>query len=300
VGPLAAPGSPKAELVREVAVKSERITLSDFLPGSASSTLRADCSQIDLGHAPQPGTVRALTRDEIEALLSPELESELAIPARMVVRRTARVISREELAKAIREALDRPGLARLSGFNLDAIDLAAPVYVTVEDAGLEVTRLEYDVLRHQARFRLWTSKEPQILPFYVSVDYRAKLPALVAKHEISVGRQATSDDFQLQTRAVAAEVAQPPLAPGDLEGLEARVSVKAGQVVTRSMFKPVVLVEPGVPARLEVEGNGFRVETTVIPLQQGLLGQKIRARDEDTHKVFLAEVVGPELLRTKF
>jgi hypothetical protein len=46
----------------------------------------------------------------------------------------------------------------------------ATVFVTKQDPGLVVKLMEPDRVRRQIRFLLWTSNEPQVLPFYVTVE----------------------------------------------------------------------------------------------------------------------------------
>lgn len=56
------------------------------------------------------------------------------------------------------------------------------------------------------------------------------------------------------------------------------------------------LVKPGQPVRLVIQGEDYRITTTVMPLEQGMMGQEIRVRDPLTKRIFQAQVAGPGLL----
>ncbi len=291
---LAAPAqeAERTKLGQTVTVGAPVVRLSDLLPSEAPDPLRARAAEIVLGSAPQPGRSRMISGAEIKSRLidAPELVGRLAIPERIVIQRSHRSLSSSELFQAIRVGLGGQGLPDSGDWNPGDLKLSAPVYVTLDDPGLEVTRIELDPLRKETRFRLWTSKEPTILPFWVTVAHDVKVPTLVARHDMPAGKEAQATDFQVEERA-GTPGGQRLLAASDLAGMQARAPVRSGQPVIRSMFTRVVLVEAGKPARLVAEGAHFRISTTVIPLQAGVMGQQIRVRDAETQHILSAEVV---------
>jgi hypothetical protein len=159
-------------LLESAEVTQEKITLADLLPASTPSSLQEGAARMSLGSAPQPGSSRTLRGYQIERQLrsSPDILALLAIPDRIVVTRAFRAISHAEIARAIEAALNEEGFSGNGPLNPGNVELEAPVLVTRDDLGLKATRLEYDRLEHRAVFRLWASKEPHLLPFYVSVD----------------------------------------------------------------------------------------------------------------------------------
>jgi len=159
-------------LLESAEVTQEKITLADLLPASAPSSLHESAARLSLGSAPQPGSSRTLLGYQIEKQLrsAPEVLDRLAIPDRIVVTRAYRAISHAEIVRAIEEAWKEEGFSGNVALDRGNLELEAPVLVTRDDLGLKATRLEYDRLEHRAVFRLWASKEPHLLPFYVSVD----------------------------------------------------------------------------------------------------------------------------------
>jgi len=60
------------------------------------------------------------------------------------------------------------------------------------------------------------------------------------------------------------------------------------------------LVSAGTKAWLVVESGGVRLQTEVICLERGGLGQQIRVRSLSGHGVFQAEIIGDKLLEARF
>lgn len=310
----------RAPVMLESAVeaKSETLTLQDLLPPGAPLELQEEASGIALGSTPQPGSVRAITRDQIEDLLraDPELLASLSLPERIIVSRSQRELTAQELSVAITEAAKGGGAGsegtsqgagpelqskQKSGRPIGAARLSAPVYVTKDDPGLKVLRVEFDPLRHETRFCLWTTKEPEILPFYVTVaggSAGGDVTTLVARRDLAPGEIVSADDFlvkQGQPTSGFGQTSRTASAPTPeaLAGLAALTHVRAGQAVTASMFKTAVMVSESKPAVLVIEGPAFRMTMPVIPLQNGALGQQVRVRNPDTQRIVSAEVVGP-------
>jgi hypothetical protein len=238
---------PRVQIPNVVQVEGEAVMLSDLLPPDAPGEVREICRRVILGNAPLPASLRVISRAQIAAPLRefPSTLERLEIPDRVIITRKRRRLSATEIRTAIETFMPREKLHGLRTLDLNGLELQAPVFVTEPDPGLEVKRLEPDRVERKTRFLLWTSKEPQVLPFYVTVE-------------------------------------------GLLE------SGVATRPVTSS---PIVLVAAGKPAKLVVETPTLRMTALVTPLESGIQGQIIRVRNQDTHQVLKAEVVGRGLLQ---
>jgi hypothetical protein len=179
-----------------VQVGSEAVRVSDLLPPDAPGGLDEICRQILLGDAPLVASQRVISRVQIEQRLRefPSTLKRLEIPERVIVTRKRRRLSSAEILTAIESFMAREGLhgtvaqacpsrsaagssSKPKAADLGkqvcttaGLDLQAPVFVTKPDPGLEVKRLELDRVERKTRFLLWTSKEPRVLPFYVTVE----------------------------------------------------------------------------------------------------------------------------------
>jgi len=278
---LALAASPEASapiaLLSEVDLKTANVRLSDLLPADAPDSLRKASAAVPLGRAPVAGSVRRMTREEIEHALvdQPQVLAAVSVPADVVIRRVYRRLSREEVAAVISAALGRDNVIDPAALN---VQLSTPV--TCEDPGLEVTAIEFDALHQVTRFRLWTAKEPGNLPFAVTIPGRW------------MGAKGTPPE------APAAAEARAVTHSGKQPSVSASREIVLNAVAVRPFAKrPEMLVKAGVATRLVIEGADYRLTSTVIPLQPGALGQEIRVRDPLTHKISSAQVAGPGLLK---
>ncbi|MCH8267762.1 MAG: flagellar basal body P-ring formation protein FlgA [Acidobacteria bacterium] len=297
--PARAHAAERVGLRREVQVRTETIRLSDLLPSTAPARMRDLAAQIVLGPAPLPGSRRILRDGFIKHSLHavPELEEALRIPERISIVRAYRRLSREEILRAIRQALERNGLSDSLALLHNDLELKAPVLVTEQDPGLQVTRIEFDPVRKQTQFRFELLNEPRVRPFTVMAPLRISFPTLVAQRDLSSGELSSESDFRVEDRVRAQDLSRPQVSPEQLAGKLARRSIPAGQAVNPSMFRPQILAERGKPATMLVEGKRFRITMPVIPLQRGVRGQIIRVRSVATRRIFEAEVVAPGLLQ---
>jgi hypothetical protein len=179
-------------------------------------------------------------------------------------------LSRREIYQAIQNYLQQMGTASRGNLRLEDLRIQSPVPGLKEDAGLEVKKISFDPLRRAVVFELWTSHEPQYLPFTVTTRSD---PALWGMPQLL--NESTSD-------------------AGKESNGETPNSGKAADVTSR---KQPVLVKPGRPATLVMQGPNLRVTTTVVPLQPGIKGQTIMVRDATTARVMRAEVVDEGLLQ---
>lgn len=293
----------RARLQSAVTLHSATLTLADLLPAGASPALAKEASLVPLGASPQPPNARVIYRQQLQFLLQDhqDLLAEISVPDEIKIQRFYRVISKQEVAAAIEQALSAKGSpADASGLDLADLVLSAPVYATGADPGLRVIRIESDPARHETRFRLWTSKEPHNLPFTAIVPGAAKLPVLVAAHGLAPGEIVSANDFTVEMRPSVGLPSKPLATASGLAGLESQAVVRPGQPVVRDDFGRAVLVQPETLATLIVQGKGFQIKTQVTPLEQGVLNQEIRVRNIESRQVVEARVIGRDaLLKTQ-
>jgi hypothetical protein len=274
-GSTPAAGGSAVKLVPEVAVNSGSIGLSDLLPPEAPEALREAANGITLGRAPELGTVRQITRAEIETALADhsQILAEIVSPDRITIRRACHPISSQQIAAAIAAAV---GPENADGLSLSGSLLGGPVYFSGDDPGLQVTEIDFDPFHRLTRFKIWTSKEPENITFCVAVPGRLKTSVALS----------SQDDASRASRQVP-ETAVP-----------ASSGMALGVTGTSHRVQPAEeLIKTGVAAQLVIEGPDYRITSTVIPLQAGVLGEQIRARDPLTQKLLNVQVAGPGVVR---
>jgi len=202
-----------------------------------------------------------------KALAMPSEESEA------IRRREPRPLSRREIFQVIQNHLAQMGNSNRRGLRPEDLKIQSSVPALKVDMGLEVKRIGFDPIRHETVFELWTSHEPQYLPF-----------------EVTTRRDPRSWGFS----------PRPEWNMGEADGPSRNGNPTMGLAMNRARSKPPVLAKPGRPATLVMLGPNVRITTTVVPLQPGSKGQCILVRDPSTARVMKAEVVDEGLLRTSF
>jgi hypothetical protein len=200
---------PRVQIHSVVQVGGDTVKLSDLLPPDAPGELGEICRQVILGDAPFATSQRVISRVQIEQQLRefPSTLQQLEIPERVIVTRKRRRLSSAEILTAIETCLGRGGSGGLQAPDLNGLKLQAPVFVTKPDPGLKVRSVDSDPLLRKTRFLLWTSEEPQMLPFYVTIGgtFAGRSPRVTADKGKST-RQATSSPMVLVARGKSAKL----------------------------------------------------------------------------------------------
>jgi hypothetical protein len=188
-------------------------------------------------------------------------------------RRGPRPLSRREIFQAIQNDLAHRGISGGEELQPGDLKIQSLVPVLQDDMGLQVKRIGFDPIRRELVFELWTSHEPQYLPFEVTTRRDPQSLGLTPRPEWKLGEG----------------------------GGESRSGNRViGTGGSRARTKTLVLAKPGRPATLVMLGQNVRITTTVVPLQPGSKGQCILVRDPATARVMTAEVVDEGLLQASF
>jgi len=271
-------GAAPSGLREMVEVTGTRVQLSDLLPADVSAELRASAGGVGLGRAPQPGSLRILERSQVVRELQhrPRLLLQLRIPERITIRRAGWPISRAAVSQAVAGFL----LAR-SGNGGRRADIAGlqwggDVSSGAANPAIEATAAYWDNRQQAFAVRLRCAEASYCGSFLVHVP------------------EARTDSTEKNREAVdpaeAAHFAEPTVT--------ASVSGRGGEAQQQKRERVpqrepgLSMAEAGKPAKLMVEGDGFRISMPVVCLERGMLGQKIRALDSSDHRVVWAEVVG--------
>src|SRR5712691_9602232 len=156
----------KVPLLRDVVVRGGSVFLADLLPERTPSSMRIPAQRILIGRAPQPGSIRVLSGDAVlRRLVNDDVLSEVEVPPQILIHRSGRQITREEVAAAIQASVRHNKLLSNQLIAPEDISLMAPVMLSVDDAKLQVTRMELDPALRQIKFVLISRADHGILPF---------------------------------------------------------------------------------------------------------------------------------------
>jgi hypothetical protein len=273
----------KVPLLREVVVRGSSVYLADLLPERTPASMRIPAQRILIGRAPQPGSIRVLSGDAVlRRLVNDEVLREVEVPPQIVIHRSGRQITREEVAAAIQATLRHNKLLSNQLIAPEDISLMARVMLSVDDAQLQVTRMELDPALRQIKFLLVSRADHSILPFVAVARSRVDLAQLDEAQDKEAGRaRRTIEDTQsVEARSAA----------GWVENLPAGLPVmRFGSPAQQR----VTLVEPGKIARLRlISGPSTQLSLDVTALEPGAFGQQIRVRLRPTGKILEAQVTG--------
>jgi hypothetical protein len=290
-GGVAQAADSKVPLLREVVVRGGSVYLADLLPERAPSSMRILAQRILIGRAPQPGSIRVLSGDAVlRRLVNDDVLRKVEVPPQIVIHRSGRQITREEVAAAIQATLRHNKFLGNQLIAPEDISFMAPVMLSVDDAQLQVTRMELDPSLRQIKFLLASRADHSILPFVAMARSRVDLAQLDEAQDREAGRAGRTGE---PTRSVET------ISPAD--GIEA---LPAGLPVVRFdrlAQQRVTLVEAGKTARLRlISGPSTQLSLDVTPLEPGAFGQQIRVRLRPTGRILEAQVIGWRQVEANF
>lgn len=241
-----------------VDVATDTVHLSDLLPRGAADDLRGLAQEIDLGRAPNVGSVRVYLGASLSEILSQhsEVSKRLTVPDQIVVRRAGFPISRATIHDVIIRYLREKGIVDPPD---SALQWSGAVTTTTAHPALEVRAVTWDARSRQLQFRLHCIPDDACRDFLV---YLQNAPESLTQEMTNLSNNARS---------------------------------KTADVGKNATGGPV-LIEAGRKVRLVMQGDGLQISLTVVCLERGRAGQKIRVRAADNAHVFQAEVVNRNLL----
>ena len=287
---------PRIRIPKFAEVQGETIRLSDLLPPDAPADLEQIGARIALGDSPDPACQRVLSKDQIELQLRefPSIWERLELPERLIVSLKQRRLSPNDIWTVIESFLAAEGLSAAGAVPQRLPSHQETVFVTKQDPGLMVKRMEPDRVRRQIRSLLWTSNEPRVLPPYVTVEEPPRTAGRLWSSHADAGPAAN-----LPLNSEGLSKTEEESFAGLLIGSRSGVRADKARFTPPPASPAIILVTKGKPAKLAVETQTLRMTALVTPLASGAQGQVIRVRNLDTQRVFKAEVVGKGLLQAE-
>jgi hypothetical protein len=201
--------------------------------------------------------MRILRAERILAAATQNLRNRIVVPSAVIIRSSGSPIGEAAVRDAISEYLRK----RWSSASLpDRAKLSLPEFLSAREpsSGLQVTHMQWDVLRQAVAARLRCSNRESCGSFvaYIILPQPAEWPTNLV-------------------RTIAASSAAIPGMP---------------------LVGRVPLVTRGKKATLILQDATMRISLSVICLEPGMLNQRIRVIDRRSRRIFLADVIGNDLL----
>jgi hypothetical protein len=248
---------PTVALRDEATVQGETVQLADLLPLGVSATTRLAAQKIGLGRAPEPGSMRVFSREELRSAVAGEMA--VTFPSRVLVRGAGWPLR----DASIRRALGESEMGR--GYDFSSAKLVPPADFATRgpDPHLEVLAIHPESDARKLSASLRCQQRSDCGSFLVEIVFDEPAPARTEK----------------SSRARR---------PG--------ASKSGPRNFSDVAVRQVALVQPGRPARMLFEGEGFKITTRVMPLQRAGMGQTVRVFDPAARQVSLAEVKGKDVV----
>ncbi len=282
------PGAASAAQPRQsMTVRSDTVKLSDLFSGLEAGQ---DC---DIGSAPAPGRRIVVEQPQLAAIAEQfgvDWQPGPA-PARVVLERKARSISRDDLVPVLRSALVAAGASEGSDVSLSSyVTLALPAEASGQPS---VESLNYD--RSSGRFSadlLFEMPGGDPVPVQVSgtIQEMAQIPVLA--HNMNAGSVITPADLQVR-RVRKAMINDRTLLTADAAiGLALRHQMMVGNSLSLEELSRPSLVSRGMSVLLRLEDTGLVLVAKGVAIEDGGLDDRIHVLNPVSRAVLVARVTG--------
>ncbi|HEX5792950.1 MAG TPA: flagellar basal body P-ring formation chaperone FlgA [Rheinheimera sp.] len=118
------------------------------------------------------------------------------------------------------------------------------------------------------------------------------LPLVVATRTLERGEVLSANMLSVQSQEISSLRHGLEFSAAPLLGMTVKRRISAGDVVSRHLLQPALLVQKDAQVTLHYQGDGFTVSTSAIALSDGVLGERVRVQNSSSGKVLDAIVTG--------
>ncbi len=268
-------------------VRSGAVKLSDLFSGLEAGQ---DC---DIGSAPEPGRRIVVEQPQLAAIAEQfgvDWQPGPA-PARVVLERKARSITRDDLMPVVRSALVAAGASENSDVSLgNYVTLAVPAELSGQP---DVESLNYD--RSSGRFSmdlLFEMPGSDPVPLQVSGTIQEMIQIPVLARNMSAGSVITPSDLQLR-RVRKTMISDRTLLTVDAAtGLALRHQMMVGNPLSSEELSRPSLVSRGMSVLLRLEDTGLVLVAKGVAIEDGSLDDHIHVLNPVSRAILIARVTG--------
>ena len=271
----------------DVTIDSDTISLGALIPFSSSDPR----ASISMGYAPNAGLARRIQKYEIVSKLTAAHLStdDLQLPDSILVHRIAADVNRDQVTRAILDALTR----QFPGANVEITSVEIPP-VQVGTGSVAINAIL------PARF------DPAV-PVFVRVDLRgtsfvktvfvrtgvrieAEQPIL--KNKVAANAAIQTSDIEWKMAPLRAE----PASADQVIGMLAKRDLEPGQVLTADLFYLPVYVHKGESVTVKATAGSVTIAATMRAKASGKLGDTITVEHLTGEGSTTARITGPRTL----
>jgi len=251
-----------------------------------------------LGPGPAPGG-----RIVVEAAQAAAIARQFGVAWRprtgaeqIVIDRPGRMLPREEVFEALRQALRAGGYSddahiELSGFSAPQVPPDARPEISVEQIDVE-----QGSGRFTAGLAIAVAGEP-LQRLHVAGRVQEMVTAVVATHRLMAGAALQPSDVRLQRMPSSTEQDEAAQSAAQVVGQALRHPLNAGQKIALAELSSPVLVQKGALVQIQLQVPGLAVSASGTAADSGAMGDHIGVLNPASGAIVEAEITGPSQVR---
>jgi flagella basal body P-ring formation protein FlgA len=288
----------------EVVVRTEDVRLGDIAQIEGDARLADRLRAVRLGSAPVAGRAHHLDLDLIRLRLRQQqidpAKVEFVAPDRVAMTRAIQVLT----GQALLDAAMRQGLEHLErldphGGPYALVPVSRPGDLRLPAGETELAaRIDaappYTALAATVAVRV-DGREQQVVP--LSFRIGRYQPVVISTRAMPPATPVALADVTVQSRVSAEVPAGAVESVAELADMEVARTVKPGDVLTRRLLRPRMMVRRGEVVTLSFVGRGFRVTTLGRALEDAKRGDLVRVVNPTSRREVVGTADGPGLVR---
>lgn len=294
-----------------IRVSAETTVENDIVKLANIAQILGETSQIErlravsLGYAPNVGSLREISRQQIVLAISAAGFSEndfvLDAPDKILIRRAGQSISQNQFRQEIESFLSN----KFSTDKISAqiIKLELPENLQVQKGTLEI-RPNFSMVQNFF--------QPFSVPVEIRVDGKvfrrtsanieieAFAEVLVAANDLTANLKITASDVRIEKRRIVKQITNYLRETDALRGLMLIKAINGGTAITSDSFISAVVIKNGDPVRVEAQSGKLKIIISGEARASGKIGDRIAVKNLQSGSILQAIVVDEGLVRVLF
>jgi flagella basal body P-ring formation protein FlgA len=294
--------------VREdVTVRGGTVTLGHIATFTPESDSRVDgLSRIEVASAPSPGNAVSLNRSFLQYKIGAAVSGKgddirLEIPPAVSVRRSASIVSSEQLERIFKEHVRTHSAWDPEKMEFEKMDVPESVALPEGKVRWEIWDRGSDrYLGHVALTINFFVDGKQVRNVPVSGKVTLRQAVVRAARKIGSGQVVSREDVQLVHEQSVQLQRDVLTVLEDAIGKKAVRSIQAGQPIGAQMLEDPPVVKKGNRVLIVAANDLIRVSTSGKAVEDGRMGEEVRVVNLSSGKEIYATVTGPGTVEVSF
>jgi flagella basal body P-ring formation protein FlgA len=306
-----AQGNLAIRIPAETTVTSDQIALGDIADisgGGISAALAsaARARQVSLGFSPRVGAMREIGRANILLALAAagfnENDLSLDIPAKVLVKRAAQVLSQNMLREAVEKAI----LPRLEAEKVTAriTKLQLPDSLELPTGNVEIRVVNFSGITNflaPSVISLELRVDGKVLRrVAVNIEVEASADVLVLNHSGTAGTKLTAADVHIEKIRLERSLSSYFRTPAEISGKKLLKNVAESVPLTTDAVAADTVIKTGDAVSIIVRSGNTQISVAGEARASGRIGDRIAVKNTQSGVILQAQVVEEGLVKLSF